>query len=119
MEELILKYEKAKQSQIDLKQQTALTNAVQHQLLDQNIHLFDGVLNDLRALASCSGVPQANELLPHVSGSAYRDELLKKTESMEEFAKQNYEHKEYYEGLLNGLRNMRAHIKNLYRKHYR
>lgn len=54
-----------------------------------------------------------------VNGSAYRDELLKKTESMEEFAKQNYEHKEYYEGLLNGLRNMRVHIKNLYRKYYR
>lgn len=66
MEELILKYEKAKQSQIDLKQQTPLNNAVQHQLLDQNIHIFDGIINDLRALASRSSVPQANELLPHV-----------------------------------------------------
>lgn len=55
----------------------------------------------------------------NVNGSAYRDELIKKTESMEEFAKQNYDHKEYYEGLINGMRNMRAHIKNLYRKHYR
>lgn len=64
-------------------------------------------------------VVNKNDLLQRVSGSAYRDELLKKTESMEEFAKQNYVHKEYYEGLLNGLRNMRAHIKNLYRKHYR
>lgn len=72
-----------------------------------------------RELLIISEREKANELFQGISGSAYRDELLKKTESMEEFAKQNYEHKEYYEGLLNGLRNMRAHINNLYRKHYR
>lgn len=76
MEELILKYKKAKQSQVDLKQQTPLTNAAQHQLLDQNIHLFNGILNDLRALAERLSVPQANELLPHVSGSAFDIEEL-------------------------------------------
>ena len=63
MEGLILKYEKARQSQIDLKQQTPLTNGVQRQLLDQNIHLFDGILNDLRLLAIRSSIPQGDELL--------------------------------------------------------
>ena len=80
MEKLILKYEKAKQSQIDIKQQTPLTNAVQHQLLDQNIHLFDGILDDLRALAEPSSVSQANELLPHVSGRFSNDELERRAD---------------------------------------
>jgi hypothetical protein len=52
LELLIEKYEKAKQSQIDLKKETPLTYAAQHQLLDQNIHLFEGMIEGLRGLGN-------------------------------------------------------------------
>lgn len=47
---LISKYEKAKRQQEDLRIITPLSNAVQHQLLDQNIHIFDGIVSDLHRL---------------------------------------------------------------------
>jgi hypothetical protein len=52
-----------------------------------------------------------------VSCSAYKDELIKKTESMIWFARENY-NKEYYEGVLNAMRNLQVHIKKMYEKHY-
>lgn len=55
--------------------------------------------------------------IPRVSCSAYKDELIKKTESMIWFARENYK-KEYYEGVLNAMRNLQVHIKKLYEKHY-
>lgn len=45
------------------------------------------------------------------------EELLRKTESMIWFARENY-NKEYYEGVLNAMRNLQVHIKKIYKKHY-
>lgn len=50
VKQLELKYLKARDQQIELKRETPLNNAVQHQLLDQNIHIFDGVLKDLKSI---------------------------------------------------------------------
>lgn len=50
IEILISKYENAKRQQEDLQKEVPLTNAVQHQLLDQNIHIFNGIVEDLRRL---------------------------------------------------------------------
>jgi len=52
-----------------------------------------------------------------VSSSAFKDELIRKTESMIWFARENY-NKEYYEGVLNAMRNLQVHIKKIYKKHY-
>lgn len=52
-----------------------------------------------------------------VSSSAFKDELIRKTESMIWFARENY-NKEYYEGVLNAMRNLQVHIKKTYKKHY-
>jgi len=47
---LIEKYINIKNTQIDFKNKTSLTHAAQHQLLDQNIHLFEGIIKDLKQL---------------------------------------------------------------------
>jgi transposase len=47
---LILKYENAKKQQEDLKINTPLTNTVQYKLLEQNIHIYNGIIKDLREL---------------------------------------------------------------------
>ena len=57
-------------------------------------------------------------ILSGVSGSAFKDELFRKTESMIWFARKNYK-KEYYEGVLNAMRNLQVHINKIYKKHYR
>ena len=56
-------------------------------------------------------------ILSGVSSSAFKDELIRKTESMIWFARENY-NKEYYEGVLNAMRNLQVHIKKIYKKHY-
>ena len=57
-------------------------------------------------------------ILCGVSGSAYKDALIKKAENMIWFARENYNEK-YYEGVLNAMRNMQVHINKLHKKHYR
>lgn len=52
-----------------------------------------------------------------VSCSAFKDDVLKKTETMIWFARENY-NKEYYEGVLNAMRNLQVNIEKLYKKHY-
>lgn len=47
---LISKYEKIKEDQITLQKTIPLSNAVFHQLLDQNIHIFEGIIKDLNNL---------------------------------------------------------------------
>lgn len=55
LKNLIEKYEKDKQSQVEMKKYTHLSYATQHQLLDQNIHIFDVLLNELRSLEYANG----------------------------------------------------------------
>ena len=55
--------------------------------------------------------------LCEVSSSAFKDEIIRKTESMIWFARENY-NKEYYEGVLNAMRNIQVHIKKIHKKHY-
>lgn len=50
IEMLILKYGNAKKQQESMKKETPLTDPVQHQLLDQNIHIFKEIIEDLRKL---------------------------------------------------------------------
>lgn len=64
---LIEKYARAKQSQQELKTKTPLTNAPQHQLLDQNINLFDGIIADL--MGAVGNVDASDSKLPLCSVS--------------------------------------------------
>lgn len=50
IEMLISKYIKVKKQQEDFIKKTPLTNVVQHQLLDQNIHIFNEIIDDLNNL---------------------------------------------------------------------
>jgi hypothetical protein len=45
---LISKYNNAKRQQEDLKKETPLIYAAQHQLLDQNINIFNEIIEDLQ-----------------------------------------------------------------------
>lgn len=47
LEILVEKYAKVKQSHQELRTIIPLTNVTQHQLIDQNIHLLEGIMADL------------------------------------------------------------------------
>lgn len=50
IEILISKYENAKRQQEELQKEALLSNEVQHKLLEQNIHILNGIIEELRNL---------------------------------------------------------------------
>lgn len=73
--------------------------------------------NDLTKtdLAECAEQIVEKLIIGGVGNSAFKDELLRKTESMIWFAREYY-NKEYYEGVLYAMRNLQVHIKKIHKK---
>ena len=72
---------------------------------------------DYLLIAHVKEIMEEQLVIPVVSSSVFKDELIKKTESMIWFARENY-NKEYYEGVLNAMRNLQVHINKIHKKHY-
>lgn len=75
------------------------------------------VLQRLKRLAYLEDQREKVKKIDLNTSSIYRDVLINKTESMEEFAKSQFK-TDYYEGVIVAMRNMRANIKIIYNKYY-